>query len=307
MTPIPDYGLPDYGSDILILDTPLPETGTPPCASVIAGALNAQRKSGAHVIVFANEKGGVGKSTLAFHLASSLCNAGHKVVTVDLDPRQQTLSRALQNREGTARRLGISLPMPGHVVLRHASASALHQEIGRVGWDADFVVIDAPGHDAPIVRIAISMADTLITPVNNSFVDVDLLGQFDAVTGKLKCFGAFTRLIQELREVREYRRQPPTDWVVVQNRLRRLGTHNERRVADAIVDLGPKAGYRTVSGVGERIAYRELFLLGLTVFDLAHIPQFARAQPTAKREIGAMLAALRLGSGLVQCTFEASK
>jgi chromosome partitioning protein len=261
---------------------------------VLSRALNAQAESDARIITFANEKGGVGKSTIAFHCCMALCSAGHKVAVVDLDYRQQSMARALENREGTARRLGLALPSPKYVALTHASGAALSQEIARIGWEADYVLIDAAGHDSPIARHAIAMADTLVTPVNNSFVDIDLLGQFDATTMKLKRLGSFARLVHELREVRDHRGKPPFDWVVLQNRMRRLGSNNEHRIADALQGLASKAGFRLIAGLGERVAFRELFLLGLTVLDLKYIPELARAQPAAKLEITNMIDALRL-------------
>ncbi len=264
------------------------------CALVMSRELKARPQSRGHVIVFANEKGGVGKSTFAFHAGMALCHAGHTVAAIDLDSRQQTLSRALENREGTARRLKIELPRPKNVTLRHQTGAALHQEIARIGWDADYILIDAPGHDSPMARLAIAMADTLVTPVNSSFVDLDLLGQFDPITMKLKRFGNFSKLVQEMREVRDYQGNPPVDWIVAQNRQRRLGSHNQSRVKQALEELAPKVGFRLTDGLGERVAYRELFLLGMTVFDLKLIPQFARAQPEAKAEMQKMVAGLRL-------------
>jgi chromosome partitioning protein len=263
-------------------------------ALIISRDLNSRAEVNARTITFANEKGGVGKSTIAFHCCMALCNAGYHVAVVDLDHRQQSMARALENREGTGRRLKIELPSPKYSVLTQQSGAALSQEIARIGWDADFVLIDVAGHDSPVGRHAIAMADTLVTPVNSSFVDIDLLGQFDPMTMQLKRYGSFARLVQELREVRDHRGKPPVDWVVVQNRLRRLGSHNEQRVGEALTDLSTKAGFRLVEGLGERVAYRELFLLGLTVFDLKHIPEFARAQPAAKAEIAELIAELRL-------------
>lgn len=266
-------------------------------ALILSREMKARPQSRGHVIVYANEKGGVGKSTFAFHSCIALCNAGFKVAAIDLDSRQQTLSRALENREGTGRRLKIDLPRPKHVTLGHQTGASLAQEIARIGWDADYIVIDAPGHDSPVARLAIAMADTLVTPVNGSFVDLDLLGQFDPMTLKLKRFGNFSRLIQELREVRDYQQKPPVDWVVLQNRQRRLGTHNQSRITKALTELAPKAGFRLAQGLGERVAYRELFLLGMTVFDLKFIPDFARSQPEAKGELEQMIADLKLPVG----------
>lgn len=264
------------------------------CATVMSRELKARPQSKGHVIVFANEKGGVGKSTFAFHSCMALCHAGHTVAAIDLDSRQQTLTRALENREGTARRLKIALPRPKSVTLRHQTGASLNQEIARIGWDADYILIDAPGHDSPMARLAIAMADTLVTPVNNSFVDLDLLGQFDAVTMKLNRFGNFSKLVQEMREVRDYQGNPTVDWIVAQNRQRRIGTANQSRVKQALTELAPKAGFRLIDGLGERVSYRELFLLGMTVFDLKFIPDFARSQPAAKAEVEKMMAGLRL-------------
>jgi len=276
----------------LLADEPLAPSGD--CALVMSRELKARPQSRGHVTVFANEKGGVGKSTFAFHTCMALCNAGFKVAAIDLDHRQQTLNRALENREGTARRLKIELPRPKNVTLRHQTGASLNQEIARIGSDADYILIDAPGHDSPMARLAIAMADTLVTPVNGSFVDLDLLGQFDPVSMKLKRFGNFYKLVQEMREVRDYQGNPPVDWVVTQNRQRKSGTANQSRVKQALNELAPKAGFRLVDGLGERVAYRELFLLGMTVFDLKFIPDFARAQPEAKAELDKMVSALQL-------------
>ena len=276
----------------LLADEPLAPSGD--CALVMSRELKSRPQTKGHVIVFANEKGGVGKSTFAFHSGMALCHAGHKVAAIDLDSRQQTLTRALENREGTARRLKIELPRPKSVTLRHQTGASLNQEIARIGWDADYILIDAPGHDSPMARLAIAMADTLVTPVNGSFVDLDLLGQFDPVSMKLKRFGNFSKLVQEMREVRDYQGNPPVDWVVTQNRQRKSGTANQSRVKQALNELAPKAGFRLVDGLGERVAYRELFLLGMTVFDLKFIPDFARAQPEAKAELDKMVSALQL-------------
>lgn len=261
---------------------------------VISRDLNRRPLSAAKIVVFANEKGGVGKSTIAFHCCAALCNAGYRVAAIDMDSRQRTLARALENREGTARRLKVKLPRPQYSTLVHQTGAALVQEIARIGSNADFIILDVAGQDSPISRHAIAMADTMVTPVNSSFVDIDLLGQFDPLTMELKRFGSFARLVQELREVRDYRSKSPVDWVVVRNRLRRSGSANETRVGEALTMLSTKAGFRLAPSLGERVAYRELFLLGLTVFDLKHIPEFARAQPIAKSEISQLISELRL-------------
>src|SRR6478735_8725512 len=65
-----------------------------------------------HVIVFANEKGGTGKSTTAVHVAIALAAKGARVSAFDLDHRQRTMGRYLDNRAATIQRTGHDLPMP---------------------------------------------------------------------------------------------------------------------------------------------------------------------------------------------------
>ena len=138
------------------------------------------------------------------------------------------------------------------------------------------------------------MADTIVTPVNDSFIDLDMLGRIDPRTGELKTLGAFARLVEHLKEPGLARRERALDWVVMQNRSRSLGTKNERKVQDALVAIAPIAGFRLIPGLRERVVYRELFPLGLTLFDLERIPNLGRSQPSAQKEITEMLDALHL-------------
>ena len=261
---------------------------------VIIDDIRNRPRPDAHVVVLANEKGGVGKSTIALHLCVALADAGLSVTAIDLDRRQQTLSRALLNREATGRRLGIDLPVPKQQVLQVQSGSMLCQEINRVGIDADIVVIDVAGSDSPIARRAIAIADTLVTPVNGSFVDLDLLGRFHPVTLDLVGQGCFAVAVNELRAARERKGLPGLDWVVLQNRLRRDASQNAVRVEISLGKLAAHAGFRLGRGLGERVAYRELFHLGLTHLDMRRIPDLARTKIDANREIHALVADLAL-------------
>ncbi len=258
---------------------------------IVADVMNSPRPT-ARVIVVANEKGGVGKSMIALHLCVALADANLKVAAIDLDRRQQTLSNTLSNRDVTAARLGISLPRPRHSVLQIQSGATLCDEINRVGNESDIVVIDAAGHDSAIVRRAIALADTLVTPVNSSFVDLDLLGKFHPITLDLTAQGCFAIAVEEIRRARVRKGLPGLDWMVVQNRTRRGMSQNQGRVETALQKLSRQLGFRLNRGLAERVAYRELFLLGLTHLDLRRLPDFRRTRLDAHREILALVSDL---------------
>lgn len=264
--------------------------------AVVVADIAVRPRGPARIITVANEKGGVGKSTLAFHLSVALADTGHKVLAVDLDRRQQSLSRALTARNGTAKRLGVRLPLPRHLLLQQPSGAQLCQELARAGWDCDYVVIDAPGHDSPITRRAIAMADKLVSPVNSSFVDLELFGRFHPVTHKLTGPGCFSALVTELRTARTEAGMAPLDWLVMLNRKRRETSHNQDRIESALRRLSQRMDFRLGAGLHERVAYRELVLLGLTQLDLHRIPGLARAKGVATDEVMQLLDEL----GIVQ-------
>ncbi len=260
---------------------------------IVRDALSRVRPNG-HVVVFANEKGGVGKSTLAFHCAVALSYAGHKVLAVDLDRRQRSLDSALEHREGTVRSLRVDVPLARHIVLQKQTGSLLSQEIARAGSDSSVVIIDVAGHDSAIARYAISIADTLVTPVNSSSVDLELLGDFDPVTGRLRGAGQFAKLVCELRQEREQRGGGAFDWVVMKNRVRTSERRQQMRVNDALRQLAPQFDFRLARGFRERVAYRELFAFGLTHLDLRHIPGLAKMQAPTGDEIMGLAADLSI-------------
>ena len=112
-----------------------------------------------HFIVFANEKGGTGKSTTAVHTAIALAASGHRVGALDLDSRQRTMTRYLENRDATMRRLEKELPQAAYEVLEDETEAGLAAALGRLADQADVIVIDTPGRDDPIARAAILKAD----------------------------------------------------------------------------------------------------------------------------------------------------
>lgn len=261
---------------------------------VIVADVIGRPKPNARVIVVANEKGGVGKSTVAFHLCVALADAGLSVAAIDLDRRQQTLSRVLTNREATARRLKIALPSPRRHVLQVQSGAMLCQEISRVGWECDVIIVDAAGYDSAIARRAIALADRLVTPVNSSFVDLDLLGHFHPITLEILSTGCFAVAVNEIRAARLRKGLGDLDWIVMQNRFRQKASQNQGRIETALQLLAPMIGCRLGKGLAERVAYRELFLLGLTHLDVRRIPELARTRLDANREIMALISDLAL-------------
>lgn len=247
-----------------------------------------------HIIVFANEKGGSGKSTTAVHTAVALAVSGHKVAAIDLDTRQRTLARYLENREATVRRRDAELDVPRYSVLDPMTEAALDAEIAHLGLGQDFLIIDTPGRDDPVARAAIARADTLVTPINDSFVDLDLIGQVDPESFKVSKPSFYAELIWDLRKERARADGGTVDWVLLRNRLQHLDAHNMRRVGAALGELSKRVGFRTVPGLSERVIYRELFPKGLTLLDKKELGGFSVSHVAARQELREMISAFAL-------------
>ncbi len=254
--------------------------------------------NGPHRIVFANEKGGTGKSTTAVHVAIALAYSGARVAAIDLDSRQRTLHRYLENRAETQRRRAIALPTAAFAVYDGDSADALDTLTATLGAEADFVVFDTPGRDDPLSRHVATRADTLVTPLNDSFVDFDLIGQVDAETFKVRRLSFYAELIWEARKkramatLRDARRE--MDWVVVRNRTGFTEARNQRRIDQALTELSRRVGFRVASGLSERVIYRELFPSGLTLLDKGHLGELGTSHLVARQELRNLLAGLKL-------------
>lgn len=242
-----------------------------------------------HFITFANEKGGTGKSTTAVHSAVALTAAGRRVAAIDLDTRQRTLGRYLDNRGATIRRLGIDLPMPVYETFDPAGES-LDAQIDRLADGVEVVVIDTPGRDDPHARQAMLRADTLVTPINDSFVDLDLIGQVDPETYKITRPSFYAELVWNSRTQRAKTDGSSVDWVVLRNRLQHVEARNMRRVGAALEELSRRVGFRVIPGLGERVIYRELFPKGLTLLDLAQLGEVGIAHIAARQELREMVA-----------------
>ena len=254
--------------------------------------------NGPHRIVFANEKGGTGKSTTAVHVAVALAAQGARVAAIDLDSRQRTLHRYLENRAETMRRRAITLPSATFSVYGGDSVEELDAMTEAMGATADFIVYDTPGRDDPLARHVATRADTLVTPLNDSFVDFDLIGQVDSETFKVRRLSFYAELIWEARKkramatIRDARRE--MDWVVVRNRTGYTDARNQRRIDQALVELSRRVGFRIASGLSERVVYRELFPSGLTLLDKGHLGDLGTSHLVARQELRTLVAGLNL-------------
>ena len=247
-----------------------------------------------HVIVFANEKGGTGKSTTAVHVAIALAARGHKVGVLDLDHRQRTVGRYLDNRVETMRRTGRPLPMPEHATHDGETDAVFERLWHELGDGADYLVVDTPGRDDAYARTAAALSNTLVTPMNDSFVDFDLIGQVDPESFQVTRPSFYSELIWDVRKQRARADGTTIDWVVLRNRLQHIEARNMRRVSDALAQLAKRVGFRIIPGLGERVIYRELFPAGLTMIDAKEFGSMGLAHVAARQELREMMAALQL-------------
>jgi len=235
----------------------------------------------AHVIVVGNQKGGAGKSTVAMHLIVALMRMGQRTGAVDLDARQRSLTRYIENRGRWIAGRGAKLAMPQVLEidesrLRQLDAAEVEDEarfravIRRLSETCDFIVVDSPGGDSFLARLAHTSADTLITPLNDSFVDFDLLGDIDPAAPDAVRPSIYSEMVWESRKRKAQTERTPIDWVVMRNRTSasRIEAKNKQRVGDALKTLSTRIGFRLAPGFSERVIYRELFPQGLTLLDL---------------------------------------
>jgi chromosome partitioning protein len=239
---------------------------------------DARRPRPAHVIVLGNEKGGSGKSTTAMHVIVALLKSGARVASIDTDGRQRSLTRYVENRAAWGQRTGVALELPTHFTVPRAEGEviadiedrefrAFAEAVSRTEYGFDYVVIDTAGSNTYLMRVSHAMADTLITPINDSFIDFDVLGRVDPATFAVVAPSHYAELVLEARRQRQLIDQRTTDWIVVRNRLTQLETRNRRKLEVGLDQLGAKIGFRVASGISERVVFRELFPRGLTALD----------------------------------------
>ena len=268
---------------------------------------SVQSPQRAHVIVLGNEKGGSGKSTTAMHLVVGLLRDGYRVGAIDLDARQGTLSGYLASRIAFAARHNVTLPLPHAIsVFRSDLDSRADAEAEeRARMDAafaelhptcDIIVIDCPGADTHLSRLGHASADTLITPINDSFVDFAMLARVDPDNHAVINPSIYSEMVWEARKRRFARDRGRIDWIVMRNRMGSTEMRNKRDVGATLEALAKRIGFRTVKGFGERVIFRELYLQGLTLMDVREAGlaiQIGMSHIAARAEVRALLSAIK--------------
>ena len=252
----------------------------------------------AHIIVVGNEKGGSGKSTTSMHVATALARMGHRVGALDLDVRQRSFGRYLENRMAFMAREVLTLPTPTLAELPRDAGEAgdpLSAAVAGLDADHDFIVLDCPGSHTRLSQMAHALADTLITPMNDSFIDFDLLARLSP-EGKVLGPSIYAEMVWGARQLRGQAGAGPIDWIVLRNRLGTTEMHNKRKVGAALDGLSRRIGFRVAAGFAERVIFRELFPRGLTLLDLRDIgtQALSMSNVAARQELRDLLTELRL-------------
>ena len=279
-----------------------------PILSAGAQAPTSTATKKAWVIVLGNEKGGSGKTTTCMHLIISLLRLGFTVGSIDIDSRQRSLSRYLENRRQTMLKEGVTLPQPQHIVIQRSPFNIVQEAeedererftkaLSRVAAANDFVVVDSPGSDTFLARVAHAHADTIITPINDSFVDLDVLATVDGQTMKIIKPSIYSEMVWEQKLQRAKRDGGSIEWIVMRNRLSNIDAKNKRFMTQVTTELSRRIGFRVAPGFSERVIFREMFLQGLTVLDIMETSgntSLSLSHVAARQEVRDLLKTLQI-------------
>jgi chromosome partitioning protein len=232
-----------------------------------------------HIVVIGNQKGGSGKSTFAMHIIVALLKAGKRVASFDLDLNQLTLTRYLGNRHEWVRKQEQKLELPDHYpVMEEGRGGTLRRFISRlkkigrahkddfIGSSAlshsadlrqfisqlkkigrahkyDFIVIDTPGGVQHLSLIVHGMADTLITPINDSLVDLDVLVAIEQSDLEPRP-SVYAKMVWRALEARRKVNGRTTDWIVVRNRLESVESSNQHQITQVLDVIERTVGFR---------------------------------------------------------------
>lgn len=239
------------------------------------------------------------------HTAIALLRLGYRVGTIDLDARQGTLTRYLKKRFDYITKNREHLPSPAHMAIERSKFNTVTEQqaqeddfltlaLNELGRVSDFIVIDTPGTDSFLSRLAHSYADTLITPMNDSFIDLDLLADIDMNSQKILRPSIYARMVNEQRDERRKRDGGEIDWIVMRNRIAPLNTNNNKVIAQLLDQISILAGFRMTPGFGERVVFKEMFPKGLTLLDLKEDVEggLTLSQIAARQEVRTLIAAI---------------
>lgn len=226
---------------------------------------------------------------------------------LDLDLRQTSLARFIENRKAFLSAEGLDIPSPVYHALPAANPQSLKPgenpndrrlsaAVASIESLYPFIVIDCPGSHTRLSQIAHTLADTLVTPLNDSFIDFDLLAHVDPVSGKIGGPSVYSEMVWTARQLRSRAGLDPIDWVVVRNRVGAQAMHNKKKMQLAVEALAKRIGFRIAPGFAERVIFRELFPRGLTLLDLKDIGAGSLniSNVAARQELRNLMTALRL-------------
>lgn len=260
------------------------------------------------IIVFGNEKGGSGKSTMAIHVTIALLQQGFKVGTLDLDSRQGTFTRFFQNRSQHEAAEQLELISPIHMpVLIGTSPSLeermadeqrrLHEAVAELtAQGCEIIIMDSPGSDTTLSRFGHRLANILVTPMNDSFIDLDLIAKIDGQSLQIQKPSIYSDMVWEYRKERALTgNRRPIKWFIVRNRLSHVNAQNKKNIEGLLTQLERRFAFTFLNGFSERVIFRELFLKGLTLMDLDKLPQtgsMSMSHISARQEVRALVNAL---------------
>lgn len=252
-----------------------------------------------YIIVVGNEKGGAGKTTLSMHLICGLLDRGLTISSMDSDCRQHSLTRYIQNRQTYKDSHNeTAIQMPKHFLLENSNKNSIQEKdaeerknfenlLNEAKIGADVIVIDTPGSHTFLSNLAHSYADIVITPINDSFVDLDVMAKVDE-KGKVVSPSIYSQTIWEQKMERAKRDGKSIEWFVTRNRLSNIDAKNKRHMSQALEELSKRIGFNIISGFSERVIFKELFLQGLTLLDLKKInyyKPFSISHVAARQEL----------------------
>lgn len=258
--------------------------------------------------VIGNEKGGAGKTTCAMHLISGLLEYGYNIASIDVDIRQLSLTSYIQNRvKYNQSNPDCTVRMPEHFYFSDLNKdmnelqSILELKICEMQSNFDYLVIDTPGYRSPISDIAHSYADVIITPMNDSFVDLDVLAKVEGQDFKITRPSIYSQMVWEQKMQRLSRDKKSIEWIVIRNRLSNVEATNKRNVGMVLDKLKDRIGINKIApGFTERVIFRELFLQGLTLSDLnkqtTHYKSMSMSHVAARQELRDFISALGISA-----------